>query len=200
MLTTPLEKFSFDASLSLSISLLQICKYAMHGRNGIGSWSGEAAFIVTGAWFDDSATRMSGKKTNEMGAREDVGGKGSPPFLPLNSKVSTFQLGHVHCTRWARTCAQMPAGALGIQPFSPLPPDGNWKIRSENHGSQKFYENEFLENHPRRAMDRNKVSVGDDRLLGNSCSRSIEKFRVSKVKLTIFSSISKEMDGFQIGQ
>lgn len=170
MLTTPLEKFSFDASLSLSISLLQICKYAMHGRNGIGSWSGEAAFIVTGAWFDDSATRMSGKKTNEMGAREDVGGKGPPPFLPLNSKVSTFQLGHVHCTRWARTCAQMPAGALGIQPFSPLPPDGNWKIRSENHGSQKFYENEFLENHPRRAMDRSKVSVGDDRLLGNSCS------------------------------
>lgn len=77
MLTTPLEKFSFDAS-SLSLSLVQICKYAMHGRNGIGSWSGEAAFIVTGTWFDDSATRMSGKKTNEMGVREDVGGKGPP--------------------------------------------------------------------------------------------------------------------------
>lgn len=81
-----------------------------------------------------------------------------------------------------------------------LSPPSWWKLKNTEWKSRlpEILRFEFLENHPRRAMDRSKVSVGDDRLLGNSCSRSIEKFRVSKVKLTIFSSISKEMDGFRI--
>lgn len=76
---------------------------------------------------------------------------GRPPFLPLNSKVSTFQLGHVHCTQWARTCAQMPGGALGIQPFPSLLMEiEKYGVKITAPGNSRI---RFFENHPRRAMD-----------------------------------------------
>lgn len=142
MLTTPLEKFSFDASLSLylSPSNMQICD-AREEWNRILIRRG--GFHRNRNMIRRQRDEDVGKEDERDGGERRCGWKSPPPFLPLNSKVSTFQLGHVHCTRWARTCAQMPAGALGIQPFSPLPPDGNWKIRSENHGSQKFYDSNF---------------------------------------------------------
>lgn len=113
----------------------------MHGRNGTGSWSGKVAFIVTGTWFDDEdVVEAKEDERDGKGGREDVGS-----FLPLNSKVSTFQLGHVHLYPMG---AYVCTDALGIQPSSPLLMEiekYEVKITAPRNSRIRFLGNQILE-------------------------------------------------------
>lgn len=76
----------------------------------------------------------------EKGGREDVGS-----FLPLNSKVSTFQLGHVHLYPMG---AYVCTDALGIQPSSPLLMEiekYEVKITAPRNSRIRFLGNQILE-------------------------------------------------------
>lgn len=76
----------------------------------------------------------------KRGGREDVGS-----FLPLNSKVSTFQLGHVHLYPMG---AYVCTDALGIQPSSPLLMEiekYEVKITAPRNSRIRFLGNQILE-------------------------------------------------------
>lgn len=89
--------------------------------------------------------RRGCRRSERRRTRWKRGGEKIGSFLPLNSKVSTFQLGHVHLYPMG---AYVCTDALGIQPSSPLLMEiekYEVKITAPRNSRIRFLGNQILE-------------------------------------------------------